>query len=347
MQMHTTLSLRAQLNDAVVSFLKNEGMPCPKTRDGVVMLINALSHYREEGKELFPEVFVFDSLQDALKTLPESEYVEIGVEAKSADTMKQALKKCAPLARRGWAVYIERRPKAFAFGLFRCGSTALSLTPTELLINRGDPSIPVFMLRQIAENLIQVSGFSRSSLLVHFGATKDIELSPLPRLKEFITCITRDVPGEFQEQVAEFYLGVFSGVLRAGHGTLAAAVAGTKRAMPKAFKDGTTVKPQIAVVDRIKDVLEKTDCTSNTRLQASSALITGMLLSDGITVFGSDGSVRAYNAFVKNPKDGNSAIGGARARAFKVMSGLVGSDLIGAFMQSQDGRVDFCGKKQK
>ena len=48
------------------------------------MLINALGRYREEGKELFPEVFVFDSLRAVLSILPESEHVQIGEDVKQA-----------------------------------------------------------------------------------------------------------------------------------------------------------------------------------------------------------------------------------------------------------------------
>ena len=344
MQTQTILSLREQLNSAVAEFLHSEGMGCPKTRDGLVMLINALGHYREEGKALFPEVFVLDSLRDALSILPESEQVEIGVDIKHAETMAKALKKCAPLARRGWAVYIERRGRKFGYGLFRCGSTVLSLSPAELLVNRGDPAIPVFMLRQVAENVIQVSGFSRSSLLVHFGAAKDVEVSPLPKLGDFVDCIVRDVSLDVQEQTASFFLAVFSGVLRAGHGTLAAVMPGRKRALPTAFRDGITISPRISVPAKIKDMLAKLDCNSNAKLQASSALITGMLLSDGITLFGSDGTVWAYNIFVKHPRGSEGVVGGARTRTFKVMRGLVGTDLVGALIQSQDGRVDFYGK---
>jgi len=344
MPTQTTLSLRDQLHEAVVEFLDSEGMTCPKTRDGLVMLINALGHYREEGKALFPEVFVFDSLKDVLSILPESEYVEVGVDVRQAATMAKALKKCAPLARRGWAVYIERRANRFGYGLLRCGSTVLSLSPAELLVNRGDPEIPVFMLRQVAENVIQVNGFSRSSLLVHFGATKDVEVSPTPKLVEFTDCLTEDVPAEVQEQVATFYQTVFLGVLRAGHGTLAAVVPGKKRAMPKEFRDGVILSPAISVVRKIQEVLTKSDCGSNAKLQASAALITGMLLSDGITVFGSDGTVRAYNVFVKHPKTSPSAVGGARTRTFNVMCGLIDDVLVGALIQSQDGRVEFKGK---
>jgi len=199
------------------------------------------------------------------------------------------------------------------------------------------------MLRQVAENVIQVSGFSRSSLLVHFGATKDIEVSPLPKLTDFVECIVKHVTEDIQEQVASFYMNVFSGVLRASHGTLAAVMPSSRRSVPKTFRDGTTISPRISVVEKVKKILDKPDCNSNARLQASSALITGMLLSDGITLFGSDGTVWAYNVFVKHPRGSASAVGGARTRTFKVMCELVGTDLIGVLIQSQDGRVDFYG----
>ena len=339
-----TLSLRDQLKRAVVEFLASERMTCLKTQDGLVTLINALGRYTEEGKALFPEVFVFDSLDEVLRVLPESEAVEIGSDVKQAATMAKALKKCAPLARRGWAVYIERRPRRFRYGLFRSGSTVLSLSPAELLINRGDRGIPAFMLRQVAENVIQVNGVSQSSLLVYFGATIESDVSPIPVLNEWITSLVADVAADIQEQTASFYKNVFSGVLRAGHGTLAAVMHGENEKVPQSFRgDGIILAPPISVASKIEEVRSTRDCNSNAKLQACAALITGMLLSDGITLFGSDGTVRAYNVFIRHPKGVGNVTGGARMRTFKVMSGLVGRDLLGAFIQSQDGRVDFHG----
>ncbi len=331
---HRTLSLHDQLDKEAREFLAREQMSCPKTQDGLVMLINALRRYTEEGKALFPELFVFDSLREILRVLPESEAVEIGEGPKNAATMEKALKKCAPLARRGWAVYIERRLRKFGYGVFRCGSTVLSLSPTELLINRGDPGIPAMMMRQIAENVIQVKGVSQSSLVVHFGATTETQVSPVPILNQLTDCLTSDVPTEIQEQVGSFYRTIFSGVFRAGHGTLAAVISSTKRSIPKAFRDGIPLSPPISVTSKVQDLLGKTDCGSNTQLQACAALITGMLLSDGITLFGSDGAVRAYNVFIKHPRETTGATGGARMRTFNVLASRVRRDLVGAFIQS-------------
>ena len=53
-------------------------MACLKTQDGLVSMIEALARYREEGRELFPEVYVFDDLTAVIRALPGSEYVNSG-----------------------------------------------------------------------------------------------------------------------------------------------------------------------------------------------------------------------------------------------------------------------------
>jgi hypothetical protein len=202
------------------------------------------------------------------------------------------------------------------------------------------------MLRQIAENVILVSGFSRSSLLVHFGATDTVEISPLPKLNNFVDAMIRDIPEDVREQAATFYSNVLSGVLRASHGTLAGVIPGAKRAVCQKFKDGIALSPAVSVSARIRDVLTAPNCSSNSKLQACSALITGMLLTDGITLFGSDGTVRAYNVFIKHPRGTDTAVGGARTRTFNIMRGLLGTHLVAALMLSQDGRVEYDGENQ-
>ena len=102
--------------------LADEQMTCVSTHEGLVLLINALAIYREEGHSLFPEVFIFDSLTAVLKMLPFSEHVSIGSGPKTSATITDALKKCAPLASGSWSSYILRNAIEFAFRSFsiRC-----------------------------------------------------------------------------------------------------------------------------------------------------------------------------------------------------------------------------------
>jgi hypothetical protein len=318
-------------------------MACLKTQEGLVTLINALAHYTEEGRALFPEVFILDSLETALAMMPGSEHVSIGSGDKTPDTMARALKKCAPLARLGWAVYIVRQPECFSYGVLRSGATILSLGLADILVNKGDPQVPVIMLHQIGPNVIEVRGVSQSSLLVHFGAGRETDASPAPTIDRFVGTIVDEMPAAIQEQALMFYRGIVTDVLHSGHGALAAVIGKKRKALPKQFSDAIILTPPISVCDKISDLLAKAESQRNMQLQACSSLITGMLLSDGITVFGSDGTVRAYNVFVKHPKtkSAEASAGGARHRTFQVLSNMVGKELRSAYMQSQDGRVDF------
>ncbi len=345
----TLIFLCDQVKSAVAGFLQRERMSCPATQEGLVGLINALSHYTEEGRALFPEVFILDNLRSALSVIPGSEHICVGAGPREPETVAKALKKCAPLARLGWCVYIERSVNEFKYGLIRQGTTVLSLGAAEVLVEGGDASLPVLMVRQIGKDVIELRGCSGSSLVVHFGAARTEEISPLPALNRFISLLVQDVAADVQEPTATFYRNVVTVVAHAGHGTLAAVVSGKRRALPRQFTDAIRLEPIIYVAQKVSEVLLTGDCQSNTQLLAYNALITGMLLSDGITVFGSDGTVRAYNVFVTHPhrRSGEAIAGGARHRTFAVLSSLVkNGKLMGALIQSQDGRTDFSGSDQ-
>jgi hypothetical protein len=337
------LSLRDSVKGAVVELLDHEEMACLKTQDGLVELISALANYTEEGRALFPRIFVFDSLPIALGMMPGSECVHIGDGPKSAATMSRALKKCAPLAFSGWAIYIERRPADFSFGLLRSGSTVLSLGPEDALVDHGTPEVPVLLLHQVGANLIELRGVRQGSLLIHFGASRGGETSPAAAISRFVEEIVGNVPEHYREQTATFYRNLMVDVLHASHGTLAVVVSSRKRILPKQFSDAVNLEPKLDVCGRISDLLSKPDGPSGERLRACSALIKGMLLSDGITVFGSNASVWAYNVFVKHPrgKSAEAMAGGARSRTFSVLADMLGNGLSAAFMQSQDGRIEF------
>jgi len=338
------ISLRDNLTGAVVDLLRNERMACVHTQDGLVTVINALALYREEGRALFPEVFILDNLPLALSALPHTEHVIIGSGPRDAATMAKGLKQCAPLAQGGWAVFIHREPAGFSYGLIRCGVHNLSLPLSNLLIENGDPQIPALMARQLAENVVEVRGVGGASLLVHFGASRSTHVSPADALKALVACVVVKVDNSLKEQTSAFYERLFSRALKASHGTLVAVQPANRRVIPPALRDGVILRAPIRIVEPVSELLEHEDCLANTRLQAAGALILGMLLSDGITVFGSDGSVRAYNIFIKHPRSrGQQAqpSGGARRRTFDTLCSMIGKGLDCVFMQSQDGAVDF------
>ncbi|NJL26181.1 MAG: hypothetical protein HC902_14175 [Calothrix sp. SM1_5_4] len=75
--------------------------------------------------------------------------------------------------------------------------------------------------------------------------------------------------------------------------------------------------------------------------EAWSELISSMLMSDGMTLFDTRGSVLGFRLFVRSTETGPAG-GGARLLAFDAMTQLVREGaLAGAFYQSQDGRALF------
>lgn len=103
-----TVSFRTQLKGTLSDFLKKEDMCCPQTEDGLLELVVALSHYTEEGHPLFPQVVLCDNLDTTLSLLQGSDALTIGLGPRDQSTISFALKRCAPLARGGWVIYIQR-----------------------------------------------------------------------------------------------------------------------------------------------------------------------------------------------------------------------------------------------
>ena len=148
------ISLRQLLVSASVDLLNQEAMECLVTQDGLPELISQLLYYKEEGKALYPEIYIFDDIEIVDKILPNSQFCFIGKGEKSKATMLKALKKCAPLTENGWVIYILRKADEFEFGVFRAGTSILSMSISEALIDDGSDELKAILIHQVAEKLI-------------------------------------------------------------------------------------------------------------------------------------------------------------------------------------------------
>lgn len=159
-----------------------------------------------------------------------------------------------------------------------------------------------------------------------------------------VTEIVRNVPEDIGEQSHAFFARVLLRALKDSHGALIGVARHRQRKLPPALRDGVELQPPVDVGTMIHALLDRQkDCSANTRLKAAEAMIFGMIGSDGITIFGSDATVRGFNIFVKHPqklRQVGPKFGGARRRTFQVLSDMVGKTLVCAFMQSQDGNVE-------
>lgn len=336
------ISLRPVILGEAVSFLENEGMECLITQNGIVSLVNQLVNYREEGKDLFPKVYIVDDVDLMLQSLPMSQHCFIGQGEKTKQTMLRALKKCAPLTEADWSIYIQRNDNNFSYGVFRAGTSLLSVSIEDFLINNGTEELKVILLHQISDKLIEIKGVQNDPLMISFGGREETNKSPIEKQIEFIKTIVKNVEPSVQEQTSNFYKKVFNEILKVGHGTLACTISSKKKNIPKRLEDGIILKEKINIPEIIKELLEKDDLQANSKLNGFFTIIIGMMESDGITVFTDKGEVAAYNVFVKHPDSiaKTNTSGGARSRTFLTLCKFIGKGIESAYIQSQDGKIE-------
>lgn len=336
------ISLRPVILGEAVSFLENEGMECLITQNGIVSLVNQLVNYREEGKDLFPKVYIVDDIDLVLQSLPMSQHCFIGKDDKTKETMLRALKKCAPLTEADWSIYIQRNDDNFSYGVFRAGTSLLSVSIEDFLIINGTEELKVILLHQISDKLIEIKSVKNEPLMISFGGKEETNKSPIENQFEFIKTIVKNVDYSIKEQTSNFYKKVFNEILKVGHGTLACTISGSKKIIPKRLEDGIILKHRINIPEIIKELLEKDDLQANSKLNGFFTIIIGMMESDGITVFTDKGEVAAYNVFVKHPDTiaKTNTSGGARSRTFLTLCKFIGKGLKSAYIQSQDGKIE-------
>jgi hypothetical protein len=317
-------------------------MECLITQEGLVDLINQLVYYREEGRALYPEIYIFDDLELIKKVLPTNQFCHIGSGDKVKETMLKALKKCAPLSENGWAIYILRKANSFDYGVFRAGTSILSVSISETLIDNGTDEVKAILIHQVAEKIIEVKGVKADSLIVSFGSQDQSKLSPTENQLKFIESIVKNVDVELRDQAINFFKKVFLHSLQKGHGTLACVVK-SKKKIPKKLSDGISLSTRIDIPQSIRELIDKSALQANAFLEGQFSLITGMMQSDGITIFSDRGEVVAYNVFVKHPTKvvNVKTNGGARSRTFLTLCDMVGKELESAYIQSQDGKIEF------
>ena len=333
------LSFRHLLTSAVTEFLSERQMNCPQTAEALSELIVSLSSYREEGSPLFPQVFVCEDITAMLQALRGRDPMSVSDGDRSRETMRRALKQCAPLSRGGWAIYFQLdEPGRFSYGLFRTDSFILSSTPIELLRAIKDPSIKLLGISRVAENIIELCASAGYRRFIHLSGARTDVPHPTRVLEDIVQAVTADVDEPFRLPAQCFFRHAFFDAMQAPYGSLAMVI---PKNAPHShlLDDGVMLQPSIDVVGRIEAYKSDPREEKATSLQAVVTLLHGMLSADGITVLRSDGCLVGYNVFVEQTPlhEGEIPIGGARRRSFNVLCQHLGHELTAAFYRSQDG----------
>jgi hypothetical protein len=333
------ISFRNLLREEIARFLDKHGMTCAATADAMVELVVALGHYHEEGVALFPQVFICDDLDRVLAVLQGQDALIVGEGARMAATMQDALKRCAPLAQGGWAIFINRPEERFRYGVFRMSAQPLALTPIEGIASSRDADLHVIAAVQAAESVIHLIG-GVDRLEIHMTGENIEEHARLEDpLSVLASAATSDLGGDQRMDSTRYLQNALSRILQRSHGTLIAVV----RELPSGrspLSNHLQFSPPIDMAKRVFDYKATRGVEELGALNGAATLLSGALNSDGVTILTSDAKLVAYRAFLPLPAGQAALPGGARRWAFETLCGGAVPEVISAFYQSQDGRRD-------
>lgn len=344
-------TIRDPLLGMVTDHLQQGHISCGITCQVGCELVALLAAYREEDRRLYPEVYLFGGSADEFLNVlsPGAQRISLGsiqIEEFSATSRKvaaHALKSCAALAIDGWAIFVCRAATAFDYGLFRPATEPYSGGAEETLLSS---EVAAAIFRNCAEKTVEIINSAGSRLEISLTTATPAVSSSSTHIVEFAKAACIDVEPSSREQVVGYLTRVLTETLRLSHGALLAIVPAGEVRLPPGFADGIVLTEPIALAKATEEAIRLKSGEAVSLLRSYEALLRGMIMSDGVTILGTDCSIRAFRVFVaaSGPgKEGSEAVrpdGGARTRAFAVLRGHTGSKLRAALMRSEDGKTE-------
>lgn len=334
--MATNITFRSGLLGGVTDFCSDVALAIANA-ENVVELIVLLATYQEEGVVLKPKVYIFKNINQIISMLPDGEKLKIGITTQDINGIKIALKKCAPLSKGDWVIYLsESEDNSMEYGLF-CGSgNPISVDLDDVILD-GDKSTRAVRLYQLAGSCVELKSNSSETINVFLNNQRNNSPPPLKYFDSLIEIITENIEPEVYETSKNYLSKVLIEALEESHGCI---VGVATNSIPPKFlmQDGTTFDKPIDFVKLISELQNKE--IKESRLMNKGVLLKGMFNSDGIILFDRKGQLLGYNYFVNLPAE-KGLLGGARKRAFSSLKKKVGNGLVAVFMQSQDGWTDF------
>jgi hypothetical protein len=155
LHMPKNITFRTQLLGGVSEFSQNTSLPLFSNTLNLVELIVLLARYQEEGERLCPKVYITNDISALCAMLPDSERIKIGTCRADVNGIKETLKKCAPLATRGWLIYFHNYDDAIDYGLFKGASNPISVLVDDVVMTESNDLIVVKAF-QIADECVEI-----------------------------------------------------------------------------------------------------------------------------------------------------------------------------------------------
>jgi hypothetical protein len=335
------ISLRQNVIDLIRHFLFAEKFPnYDYLVEGILNLIDSMSAYKEEGKDLFPEIFITTNIESVLETLPFCKIVEIASDTPTAGEFEKILKLCAPLSKKGWVTFINVSDEIISYGLVSTEISELSPTFREQVIGElsgNNQNYAIVYLHNVGNKSVLLQGINNKAVIClalrSEGPNRGKELNKLCK------AITKDMVSIIRDISTAYFEKIIGNATSIGHGNLVGVVKESKSALTllrNKHPDGIYLSVPIDFIEMLQASEEQKTREASTVNQLYSSLLQSMLNHDGITIFTTKGRLIGYHLFVKSDGIEESDVtGGARSRAFEVMK--QSQVFYCCFYKSQDG----------
>ncbi|MES2745198.1 MAG: hypothetical protein V4655_07215 [Bdellovibrionota bacterium] len=316
--------------------------------DYLTEVILMMASYQEEGTDLFPVVFMADSMDHFKNHLGAREMVLVGEGQPCRETFIRAFKLCAPLAEdRLWAVYILLEEQGVRYGIFRSDSSPLSPSVFERLRGLKAPGTSIVGLTRLGGNFVEIRTSLGQHKYVNVASSDEDDYHPGQVIRDFVDSVCSDVSDSVRPLLKSFYQRFGMDVLHGSHGSLIAIIRKGEK-IPEILQDGVPLNPPISIVASIEGIINGSDDRdAYLRLFSYGQLLRKLTWMDGITILDTEGCILAFNCFIKTSayRAEDSIIGGARRRAYGHMQTNVPGILAGCLYKSQDGHIEFKGDR--
>lgn len=339
--MNKNITFRTQLLGSVNEFCAESNLPIIHNNLHLVELIVMLARYQEEGESLCPKVYLTNDIKNILPMIPGGDNLKIGSSPLTTSNIKDAIKKCAPLANGGWLIYLSGNTEQLEFGLFRGHTNPTSVRVDDVLMLDNE-QLSIVKVHQVAIDCVEILCNNNSSYNIFLNHRKEDSSSPLENFDSLVSSITRETTEKQNEPTTAFLSKVLIEFLRSSHGCIIAVT--NQESPPQSLSQDGIFFDEPIDISLLVEQLSKSEISSS-ELISKTNLLQGMLNSDGVVLFDNKARILGYNCFVNLDgfNTGNNLNGGARKRAFSALSNKLGDEFVAVFFQSQDGWSEYKG----
>lgn len=335
------ITFRTHLLGSVTEFCQNTDLSILQNSLNLVDLIVRLARYQEEGLKLFPRVYLTNDINEIIRMLPDAESLKIGTAKKNSEGIKISLKKCAPMAKGGWLVYLNEMAENIEFGIFKGSSNPTAVLVDDVIMTPNE-NVNIVKVFQVADDCVEIRSNNGDLHNVFLSHRREDDPPPLQHLDSLVESITFGTKINNRPAIASYLKRVLYESLIISHGCIIA-VTNMNRAPKILSRDGVILEEPIDFEELIAKFIKH--IIPQSIIDSKSDILSGMLNSDGIVLFDCRARLLGYNIFLSISNNA-SAFGGARSRAFESLKGIRNRGLYAVFMQSHDGWSEFSGGAQ-